>query len=230
MTDRPIAKKARSVESAALAGIVYAILAFTALTLLTRLPSLSLSSEEIAAWYQDAANRTPVVIGLNLAAISSVAFLWFVAVIRRRVGDREDRFFATVFLGSGILYVGMWLVAATLLAATAVAPDLFAGAEVDKASHTLMAGTAGGLLLVAGPRVQAVFVLTTSTLILRTGVMPKWLAYFGYVMGLALFVTPLIIQPIGLGFPAWVLIVSVTILFSRNAALSNGAGAGTQSD
>ena len=72
------------------------------------------------------------------------------------------------------------------------------GAAVDKASHTLMAGTAGGLLLVAGPRVQAVFVLTTSTLILRTGVMPKWLAYFGYVMGLALFITPLIIQPIGL--------------------------------
>ena len=29
--------------------------------------------------------------------------------------------------------------------------------------------------------------------------------------------TPLIIQPIGLGFPAWVFIVSVTILFSRNA-------------
>ena len=217
-------------EAAAIAGIAYAILAFIALTLLTRQPSLALSSEEIAAWFEDAGNRTPVVIGLNLAAISSVAFLWFVAVIRRRIGDREDRFFATVFLGSGVLYIAMWLVAATLLAAASVAPDLFAGAAVDKASHTLMAGTAGGLLLVAGPRVQAVFVLTTSTLILRTGVMPKWLAYFGYVIGLALFITPLIIQPIGLGFPVWVLIVSVTIVFSRNAALSNGAGAGTQSD
>jgi hypothetical protein len=29
--------------------------------------------------------------------VSAVAFLWFVAVIRRRVGDREDRFFVTVF-------------------------------------------------------------------------------------------------------------------------------------
>ena len=120
---------------------------------------MALASEEIAAWFEDAGNRTPVVIGLNLAAISSVAFLWFVAVIRRRIGEREDRFFATVFLGSGILYIGMWLVAATLLGAAAVSPDLFAGAAVDKASHPLMAGTAGGLLLVAGPRVQAVFVL-----------------------------------------------------------------------
>ena len=161
MPEHPIGKKARSIEAAAIAGIAYAVLAFIALTLLTRLPALSLSSEEIAAWYQDAANRAPVVIGLNLAAISSVAFLWFVAVIRRKVGDREDRFFATVFLGSGIVYVATWLVAATLLAAAAVAPDLFADAAVDKASHTLMAGTAGGLLLVAGPRIQAVFVLTT---------------------------------------------------------------------
>lgn len=217
MAEHPIGTKARSIEAAAIAGIAYAVVAFIALTLLTRLPSLSLSSEEIAAWYQDSGNRAPVVFGLNLAAISSVAFLWFIAVIRRKVGDREDRFFATVFLGSGILYIAMWLAAATLLAAAAVAPDLFAGAAVDKASHTLAAGTAGGLLLVAGPRVQAVFVLSTSTLILRTGVMPKWLAYFGYVIGLTLFVTPLIIQPIGLGFPAWVFIVSVTILFSRSA-------------
>jgi hypothetical protein len=230
MSDRPIAKKARSVESAAIAGIVYAVLAFTALTLLTRLPSLSLSSDEIAAWYRDAGNRAPVVLGLNLAAISSIAFLWFVAVIRRRIGDREDRFFATVFLGSGIFYVATWLVAASLLAAAAVAPDLFAGAAADKASHTLAAGSAGGLLLVAGPRVQAVFVLTTSTLILRTKVMPRWLAFFGYALGLALFVTPLIIQPIGLGFPAWVLVVSVTILFSRSAASPVDETPGLQSD
>lgn len=215
MTDPAIRQRARSIESAAIAGVAYAVLAFIALTLLTRQPSLSLSSEEIAAWYEDAANRAPVVIGLNLAAISSVAFLWFVAVIRRRVGDTEDRFFGTVFLGSAIVYVGIWLVAATLLAAAAVAPELFAGSAVDKASHTLMAGTAGGLLLVAGPRVQAVFVLTTSTLILRSGVMPKWLAYLGYVMGLVLFITPLIIQPLGVGFPLWVFVVSVTILFSR---------------
>ena len=60
--------------------------------------------------------------------------------------------------------------------------------------------------------------------------MPNWLAYFGYVMGLALFVTPLIIQPIGLGFPAWVFIVSVTILFSRPTASSDDEAPRLQSD
>jgi len=212
-------QRLRSIESAAIAGVAYAVLAFTALTLLTRQPALTLTEAELTEWFAQTSNRTPLVLALNLAAISSVAFLWFVAVIRRRIGNREDRFFATVFLGSGILYVAVWLVAAALLAAPAVAMELFSsGVDSDPASHTLMAGTAGGLLLVAGPRVQAVFILTTSTLVLRAKVLPNWLAYFGYAVGLILFVTPLVAMPVGIGFPAWVLIVSITILFSRRPA------------
>lgn len=212
-------QRVRSIESAAIAGVAYAVLAFTALTLLTRQPALTLTEAELTEWFAQTSNRTPLVLALNLAAISSVAFLWFVAVIRRRIGNREDRFFTTVFLGSGILYVAIWLVAAALLAAPAVAMELFSGGvDSDPASHTLMAGTAGGLLLVAGPRVQAVFVLTTSTLVLRAKVLPNWLAYFGYAVGLILFVMPLIAMPVGIGFPGWVLVVSITILFSRGPA------------
>lgn len=215
-----VQNRLRSIESAAIAGVAYAVLAFTSLTLLTRQPALTLSEDELAAWFADASHRSPLVLGLNLAAISAIAFLWFVAVIRRRIGDHEDRFFATVFLGSGILYVAVWLVAAALLAAPAIAMELFStgGVESDPASHTLMAGSAGGLLLVAGPRIQAVFVFTTSTLVLRAKVLPNWLAYFGYASGLILFIIPLIAMPVGIGFPAWVLVVSITILFSRRPA------------
>ena len=42
---------------------------------------------------------------------AGVFFLWFVGVIRDRFGDREDRFFATVFLGSSILFLAMVFVA-----------------------------------------------------------------------------------------------------------------------
>ena len=43
---------------------------------------------------------------------SGIAFLWFIAVVRHLIGDREDRFFATVFLGSGLLFVAMLFIAA----------------------------------------------------------------------------------------------------------------------
>jgi hypothetical protein len=73
-------------------------------------------------WLTDAGRRTAVVIGLNLIPFAGIAFLWFIGVIRDRIGGREDRFFATVFLGSGLLFVGMLFVAA------AVAGGLFAAA------------------------------------------------------------------------------------------------------
>ena len=47
---------------------------------------------------------------------AGIAFLWFVGVLRDRVGELEDRFFATVFLGSGLLFVGTLFVAAALAA------------------------------------------------------------------------------------------------------------------
>jgi hypothetical protein len=127
----------------------------------------------------------------------------------------EDRFFATVFFGSAILYLSMWVSAAVVLAAPAVAFQVVGEASIDSASASLAGGIAGALLLVAAPRVQALFVFSTSTLILRSGVLPRWLAYLGYAVGVMLFAIPLVIEPIGLGFPVWVLIVSATMLVRR---------------
>ena len=52
----------------------------------------------------------------GLVPFAGIGFLWFVAVLRDRVGDAEDRFFATVFLGSGLLFVAMLFVASAVAA------------------------------------------------------------------------------------------------------------------
>jgi hypothetical protein len=208
-------KRSRSVESAAVAGVAYAVLTVTALILLTRFPELTLSDEDVTAWFDETDHKAVLVLGLNLAAVSAIAFLWFVAVIRRRLGDREDRFLGTVFFGSAIVYVVIWLVSAAILAAPAVALTILETGDVDRATATLASGFAAALVLVVAPRIQAVFVFTTSTIILRSAVLPRWLALFGYVFGVILLTVPLITQPTGVGFPVWVLVVSVTILLSR---------------
>ena len=206
-------RRRRSVESAAVAGVLYAVLTVVALILLSRFPELTLSDQEITAWFDETDHKAELILGLNLAAVSAIAFLWFVAVIRRRLGDLEDRFFGTVFFGSAIVYVVIWLVAAALLAAPAVALTINEAGTVDRGSATLASGFAAALILVAGPRIQAVFVFTTSTIFLRSAVLPRWLAFFGYALGVGLFAMPLISEPTGIGFPAWVLVVSVTILY-----------------
>lgn len=203
----------RRVESAAAAGVIYAILGATAMILIRSIPPPSSSEAEWIEWIADASNRRSLFIALSISSISAVAFLWFVAVVRRRIGELEDRFFATVFLGSALVHVALWLVGMSILAAPAMlnTGDSPMGWEVFQ----LAEGTAIGILLVAGPRIQAVFVASTSTLFLRTRVVPTWLSYLGYAIALVMFVVPIVSTPMGIGLPVFVLVASVTILFSR---------------
>ena len=150
-----------------------------------------------------------------MASVAAVAFLWFVAVIRRRLGALEDQFFATVFFGSAIVYVAVWLGGAAVLAAPAVAMTQLDAAAISPASASLAGGIGGSFILVVAPRLQGVFMFTTSSIIMRSRVLPKWLAIFGYVAGLLLFFIPLVMQPMGLMFPFWVLVVSLVLLAAR---------------
>jgi hypothetical protein len=59
---------------------------------------------------------------------AGIAFLWFIGAVRDRIGQREDRFFASVFLGSDLLFVAM------LLAAAAFAGGLIAEAAAGSAA------------------------------------------------------------------------------------------------
>ena len=209
-------RRGRSIESAAVAGIVYAVLTILATIRLSRFPSLELSDAELAEWFDDDNHQAWLIGALSLISVAAVAFLWFVAVIRRRVGEREDQFFSTVFLGSGILYVAVMLSGTAVLAAPAVAMTQLDAAAVSPASASLAAGIGGSLILVVAPRLQAVFIFTTSTVILRSRVLPSWLAVIGYLSGLGLFLVPLVTRPAGLVFPAWVFTVSVVLLATRS--------------
>jgi hypothetical protein len=202
----------RSLEAAAVAGMAYSVLAVAGLVLLSRVPDLGMSDEELTRWFGESGHQAEVILGLNLVSISAIAFLWFVAVIRRRLGDREDRFFGTVFFGSSIAFVGVWLVAAAVLAAPAIVLTLFDEASISVESESLAVGIGASLILVVAPRLQAVFVITVSNVILRSGFLPRWLAYVGLATGFLMMVMPFVAQPIGLAFPAWVFVVSVVIL------------------
>lgn len=211
-----LARDVRSVESAAIAGVVYSVLTVLSLFLLRRFPDLDGSDEELTAWFDQGGHQGELILGLNLAAVGSIAFLWFVAVIRRRLGDREDQFFATVFLGSAIVYVAVWLVGAALLAAPAAALLVDDAASVTSGTVSLTRGFASALMLVVGPRIQAVFLFSSATLIRRTDRLPDWLAYLGYAAGVILFTVPLVSDPVGIGLPLWVFIVSVRMLVDRS--------------
>jgi hypothetical protein len=138
--------------------------------------------------------------------------LWFIAAIRNLIGDLEDRFFATVFLGSGLLFVAMLLIAAgagvSLLAAVKFEDAPVPGPETVVAVRSL----AFGFLFVNAMRMAAVFMIVVSTIGMRLGVFPRWLVATGYLAALVLILNVSYTETLILAFPVWVAAVSVVIL------------------
>jgi hypothetical protein len=206
----------RTPRAAAAAGIIFSVLLITALTLL-RL-SAPPSPAVAGTWLTDSGHRAAVAIGLNLVPFAGISFLWFIGVLRDRIGEREDRFFATVFLGSGLLFVAMLFVAA------ATAGALVAGATSSALPGlgTLALGrnVTTSLLNVYSMRMAAVFTLTTVTIARRTQIVSRWLTLAGLASALVLLVGVGITPWVELLFPLWILALSLDILSADFRATS----------
>jgi len=202
-------------DAAAIAGAVCAVLLWGSVLLLTTQPDAGASDEELTRWFADAGNRRLVLAGLQTTTFGGIAFLWFLAVIRRRLGDREDQFFATVFLGSGLLFLTLTIASAVAAAAPALMVSYGGREAADPSTFALARGLWFGLFVVGASRFGAVFMVVTSTLGLRFGVLPRWLSIVGYAASVVLFVTGAFSGPLAFLFPVWMAVVSLTLFVSR---------------
>ena len=198
----------RTSQGAAVAGIIFAVFLITALVLLR--VSVPAHPEVAGAWLTDSRRRAAVAIALNLVPFAGIAFLWFIGVLRDRIGEREDRLFATVFLGSGLLFVGMLFVGAAVAGATIASSSALPSADV----LTLNRNLTGSLLNVYSMRMAAVFTLTTVNIARRTAIVSRWLVLAGLACALILLVGIGISPWVELLFPAWILALSLDVLIA----------------
>ncbi|MFE2562097.1 hypothetical protein ACFXGT_40075 [Streptomyces sp. NPDC059352] len=197
--------------AAGVAGMVFAILTATAIVLVRiALPSGAGGAEVTV----DAGQRSAVRTALELVPYAGIAFLWFMGALREQVGEREDKFVATVFLGSGLVFV------ATLFGAAAAAWSVL---HEGGPGSSFGRDVAYALLTTYAMRMAAVFVITTSTIGHRLGVLPRPLTAFGYLAGLTLLVVGAHVPWSELVFPAWVLVLSLNTLWGRHSAASRSA-------
>jgi len=198
----------RTPRAASVAGIIFSVLLITALTLL-RL-SAPPSPAVAGTWLTDSAHRTALAIGLNLVTFAGIAFLWFMGVVRDRIGEREDRFFSTVFLGSGLLFVGMLFVGAAV--AGSLVATVTASALPGSGTLSLGRNVTTSLLNVYSMRMAAVFTLTTVTIARRTRIVSRWVTLAGLACAVVLLIGIGISPWAELVFPAWILALSLDIL------------------
>ncbi|WP_030856583.1 hypothetical protein [Streptomyces sp. NRRL F-2747] len=186
-------------KAAGLAGVVFAVLLATAMVLARiALPEGAGGEDLKVAQGERGALQTAT----ELVPFAGIAFLWFMGALREHTGEAEDRFIATVFLGSGLVFV------ACLFGAVAAAGTVL-DAEDPTGFGRHFAYT---LLTTYGMRMAAVFVLATSTLGRKLRVLPRPLVAIGTVTGLLLLVVGSSVPYCELVFPAWALLISLYIL------------------
>lgn len=206
--------RATAPKAAAIAGIVFSLLLFSSLILLLNTLSGDADINEI----QFAANKQKVQIALNLVPFASIAFLWFVGVVRDRFGDQEDQFFGTVFLGSGLLFVAMLFVSSSVAGSVFLQSENGSSQLMDSGYYDMGMTVARETMTNYGIRMAGVFMISTSSLFIRTRVIPRWLAWSGFGLAAIMILRVGYINRLGwviLSFPLWVLLVSIYILIDN---------------
>jgi hypothetical protein len=202
-----VRREVRSPPSAAIAGILFALMRITSLIMIS---SAIAPADSYLEWFETWSGTSSVLI--LLVVFSGIAFLWFTGVIRDRIGDREDRFFSTIFFGSGILFVGLGFVWAAILGALiniyTSASHLLDDNDIYVLGFAIMNEISNNYAL----RMAGVYMTSINTLWARAGVMPRWLIIITYIVafGFLFFAERLILARYL--FPVWVLITSVYIL------------------
>ncbi len=228
-TDGPLSasvslRRLTTPRAAAWAGVLFAILFGTSLVLIgTSIPA-DISVEP--GWVATGSGRLRL--ATTLMPLSGIAFLWFIGVVRDRLGEFEDRFLSTVMIGSGLLFLAMVFVA------TAVAGGILLAAQgaSDPTDMEAVARFGRAVLLqvsnVYALRMAGAFMISLATIWLRTGLAPRWLVLLTYALALTLLVVTTLKLWAALVFPGWVLVVSALFLVRSYTAGPDAPAPGSQ--
>ena len=199
-------------RGAAVAGVIFSVLMGISLIVVRlAVPAYQLGSD---AWLNDPYRRTAVHFAIHLVPFAGIAFLWFIGVLRNRVGALEDQFFASVFFGSGMLFVASLIASAAFLGVLVEA--MASGHPQAKSEMFYLARQLGGSFLnIFAIEMAGVFIVSTSTIVLRTSILPRWLAFSGYPCAFVLLLVITNWPWIALLFPLWMLVLSTCILLAE---------------
>ncbi|MGB9225024.1 hypothetical protein [Mycobacterium sp.] len=207
-SSQPSPRQLTTPRAAALAGVIFALLFGAVLILIrTKMPEGAADSSE---WLNS--RGSGIAVAKTLMPFAGISFLWFIGVVRDGLGRYEDKFFSSVFICSGVLFLAMMFVstaaAAGLVASNGGVSDPSARVATIQFGKTMMLAASQTYAV----RMAAVFMMSLATIWLRTGLMPRWLVALSYLAAVGLLLASDISMWITMAFPVWVLMVSALLL------------------
>ncbi len=207
--ERKVRRDIRSPRSAAFAGIIYSILMITGMILTASIARVRL--EDITPELLESWSRKASLI-IIMVPFAGIAFLWFTGVVRDLLGELEDRFFATIFYGSGIIQVVLLFIWGAIFGAIMATRSLMVVESRDARMYlfgfALMNEIIGNYAL----RMAGVYMTAINSLWSKTGLMPRWMTIITYILAFGFLLAAERFREARFIFPLWIFLVSVYIL------------------
>ena len=198
-------------RAGAIAGIVFSILLIISLVLVWI--SVPANPQDAGTWLSG--GWKTVSLALHLLPFAGIAFLWFIGVLRDRMGADEDRFFSTVFLGSGLLFLAMLFASSAMAGGIIMVYGAMPGKLMESGIYTFGRTVTYQIIHVYAMKMAGVFTISICTLSIRTRIFPRWMAFLGYALALLLLLSIGYLHWIPLVLPLWVLLISAHILLAN---------------
>jgi len=198
-------------RAAAIAGILFGLLFGASLALMRSAIPAVVSAD--TSWAQTGAWK--INLALGLMPFAGIAYLWFIGVVRDKLGEFEDKFFSTVFFGSSLLFLAMVFISMAIAGGILTTYLMITGETPD---YTVIIFGRALMLYISNVfalRMAGMTMISLATIWIRTASMPRWLAVITYLLALALLVVVNYSPWITLVFPAWVILISLFILWMQ---------------
>ena len=196
-------------------GIVFALLLTAGLVLVHRTPALGATDADYTTFYRNGGQTILVTVGLYLVPFAGIAFLWHLTTVRllvRALTPAPSAIPFTLQALSGTLFVALLFAGTASAGAVALLQDLgdgpLPGADVGRA----LAGVGYAVVFVYATRMAGMYVITTTTLLSRAGLLPRWAALLSYLVATVMLVATTLNPAVVLVFPGWVVLVGLIVL------------------
>ncbi len=198
-------------RTAAIAGILFGLLFSASLVLMRTSIPQDLTTD--TTWITTGSSR--ISLALGLMPFAGIAYLWFIGVVRDKLGDFEDKFFSTVFFGSSLIFISLVFIAMAIAGGILATYQMISKETPDITVIYFARALMLQISNVYALRMAGVTMISLGTIWMRTGLMPRWLAVVTFSLALVLLVVVNFSPWFTLTYPAWVTLISLYILWMR---------------
>ncbi len=203
-------------RTAGIAGIAFTGLFTAALVLVNQAPSLVASNSSYTRFYTTGDHGALVTAGLYFLPFAGIAFLWFMSALRalqnELLGAAAPDIPAWLQLLSGALFIVLIFAGMAAAGAIALLVNFSASPLPGPGVARALSAAGYGMVFVYGARVAGMYMITSTTLLRAGGVLPRWLAWLGYLAAAGVLVSWTFHPVFALIFPGWTLAVGVVLL------------------